>query len=336
MTDDLRDLGEFDLIRRLTSRGPADGRGVELGVGDDCAVLDVGGDEHQLVTTDLMTEGVHFLRSADPAAIGDKLMSVNLSDVAAMGGRPAHAVLAMAVPADVSPTYLDRLYEGLYARATRHGVSLVGGDTTASAGPLTLSLTLTGFAPPDRVLRRDAARPGDRVLVSGTLGDSAAGLALLLAAEDVALDADVSDPLLQRHLRPEPRVDLGRALAGVEGVGAAIDLSDGLASDLAHVCERSGVGARIHLADIPISEPLRRFGELTGSDALALALGGGEDYELCVTVRAEAVPGARAAAEGAGVPLTDVGEIVEEPGVVWVDPDGMEIASSPDGYDHFA
>ena len=326
MTDDLRDLGEFDLIRRLTSLGPAAGRGVEL---------DVGGAERLLVTTDLMTEGIHFVREAEPASIGDKLMAVNLSDVAAMGGRPAHAVIAMAVPGDVSPVFLDALYTGLYARAARHGVTLVGGDTTASLGPLTLSLTLTGLAPPDRVLRRDAARPGDRVLVSGTLGDSAAGLALLLAAEPPPLDADVREPLLARHTCPEPRVDLGRELATVDGMGAAIDLSDGLASDLGHVCERSGVGARVLLERIPLSEPLQRFGEATGSDALALALGGGEDYELCVTVRPAAVAAALAAADRAGVPLTDVGEIVEEPGLVWVDPGGMEMSSSASGFDHF-
>ena len=206
MTEKPGDVGEFDLIARLLRRGRAGGDGVVLGVGDDCAVLEGGGDELLLMTTDLMTEGVHFLRASDPLDLGDKLMSVNLSDVAAMGGRPAHAVLAMAVPDDVEVGYLERVYAGLFARAERHGVSLVGGDTTASHGPLTLSLTLTGRVASDRVLRRDGASAGDRILVSGTIGDSAAGLGLLLGrveGRDLPDDVRIPPGQVTMTIRPE-------------------------------------------------------------------------------------------------------------------------------------
>lgn len=333
MTDDPQPQAEFALIDRLVRDHSSPD--VVVGVGDDCAVLDVGGGQLLLVTTDLMTEGVHFLRSADPAALGDKLMAVNLSDVAAMGGRPTHAVLAMAVPADLDEGFLRHLYDGLYARAERHGAALVGGDTTASRGPLTLALTLTGRVDPCRMLLRSGARPGDRVLVSGTLGDSAAGLRLTLGADAAGLRDEDRDHLLARHHRPDPRVDLGRALAGLEGVTAAIDLSDGLASDLGHICDRSEVGARILTGQLPLSVALQRYCEATGAAAVELALAGGEDYELCVTARPGAVPRATQAARELGVPLTEVGSIRRAPGRVRVDPSGAEHPLIHRGFEHF-
>jgi thiamine-monophosphate kinase len=329
-----RQQAEFALIDRLVRDDAGADAGVVVGVGDDCAVLDVGGGELLLVTTDLMTEGVHFLRSADPKALGDKLMAVNLSDVAAMGGQPAHAVLAMAVPEDLDGGFLERLYDGLYACAERHGVTLVGGDTTASRGPLTLALTLTGRGDICRLLLRDGARPGDRVLVSGTLGDAAAGLALTLDDRVAGLSDEDRTHLLARHHRPEPRVALGRTLAGMEGVTAAIDLSDGLASDLGHICDRSSVGARVHMDQLPVSAALQRYCEATDADAAELALAGGEDYELCVTVRPDAVERARSAARGIGVPLRDVGEVCGGGERVRVDPDGTERPLVHIGFEH--
>ncbi len=334
MTRDPRQLGEFGLIDRLTGNLPDTDPAVRVGVGDDCAVVDDGGEGPLLVTCDLMAEGVHFLPGADPEALGDKLLAVNLSDVAAMGGVPRQAVLALAVPPGLDVDYLDRVYAGLGRRAARHGVDLVGGDTTRSRSGLVLSLTLLGRGGAGGVLTRDAARPGDRILVSGTLGDSGAGL-LLLADLDSApdeLDEGHAAHLRGRHLLPEPRIALGQALAAVEGVHAAIDLSDGLASDLGHVCRRSGVGARIDLDRLPLSDALGAF----TPDPLALALGAGEDYELCVTAAPGAVGQALAAAEGVAVPLTDVGEIVEGAGIEWRSGGVPVEPPAAAGWDHFS
>ena len=342
MDDSLRSLGEFGLIERLTAGAADAGEGVVLGVGDDCAVVDDGAGDLLLLTTDLMAEGVHFLIGVDPVELGDKLLSVNLSDVAAMGGVPRHAVLAVAIPAELGVAFLDGLYRGLLRRAARHGVTLVGGDTTRSRSGLVLSLALTGRAERGRVLLRAAARPGDRVLVSGTLGDAAAGLELLDAGGEERMPAGgltAADAtfLRRRHALPEPRVDLGPALAALDGVHAAIDLSDGLASDLRHVCNRSGVGALIEVDRLPLSGPLRRYASTAGIDAFDLAVGGGEDYELCVTADAAIVGAMRLVAASRGTTLTDVGEIVRgEPSIRWIAGDGSDVDPVASGWDHFA
>ncbi len=340
MAEKLTDLGEFGLIERLTSGlGPGDGS-VVVGVGDDCAVIDDGGDGLLLVTTDLMAQGIHFLSGTDPTRLGDKLLSVNLSDIAAMGGTPRHAVIAVAIPPALDVEYLDGVYEGLRRRADRHGVSLVGGDTTSSRSGLVLSLTLTGRGEPGRVLTRDGALPGDRVLVSGTLGDSGAGLILARSMAEGSdapdLTADDIAFLRTRHERPEPRVELGRSLAATDGTHSAIDLSDGLASDLGHICRRSAVGAVVDVSRLPLSDALRRHAAATGDDPRGLALAAGEDYELCVTADPVAAPRLAAAAESFGLPLTDVGEIVEgRPSIHWTDGPDSPIAPPIPGWDHF-
>ncbi len=332
------DLGEFGLIDQLTSVLPAAGGDVVQGVGDDCAVIDDGGDRLLLITTDLMAEGVHFLPDADPEAVGRKLVAVNASDVAAMGGEPRQAVVAMALPPGLAVARLEGLYRGMAAACARYGVDLVGGDTTASRSGLVLTLTVTGRVTPAHLLRRDGARVGDRVLVSGTIGDSAAGLALLVGAAEGRAAPDLADEhgvtLCDRHLRPEARVALGRALAARGGVTAAIDLSDGLGSDLGHVCRRSHVGAEVQVHKLPVSSALQAFCSATGADAVVLAVSGGEDYELCLTADPDAVTGLRAAAADLGVPLTDVGGVVEDDGVRWLDREGTprEVGR---GWDHF-
>ncbi len=343
MNEKLTDLGEFGLIARLTA-GLADGdESVVVGVGDDCAVLDDGGDRLLLITTDLMAEGVHFLPRTDPVALGDKLLSVNLSDVAAMGGTPRHAVLAVAVPAGLEVAYLDGVYAGLRRRARRHGVSVVGGDTTRSGAGLVLSLTLTGRARRGGVLTRSGARPGDAILVSGTLGDSGAGLALSTAVGDAGAlgtlpglaQAD-RDVLRARHDTPEPRVDLGRMLPRFEGVHAAIDLSDGLASDLGHICRRSEVGARIDLSLLPLSGALLRFAAETGWDPRSLAASAGEDYELCVAVDPGASSTLVAEARALGIGLTEVGRMADgHSDIQWTDGNGHPVDPPSGGWDHF-
>lgn len=343
MTEKLTDLGEFGLIDRLTSGLDGGDPSVVVGIGDDCAVLDDGGDALLLLTTDLMAQGVHFLPAVDPVTLGDKLLSVSLSDVAAMGGTPRHAVLAMAAPSEVSVATLDGIFAGLRRRAQRHGVSLVGGDTTRSGDGLVLSLTLTGRVPRGRALTRDAACPGDRILVSGTLGDSGAGLALHTCVGEAGALGPLQDLpdrdkafLRSRHDSPEPRVELGIALSSVDGIHAAIDLSDGLASDLGHICQRSAVGATVDASRLPLSEALVRFGAASGWDPRRLAVSAGEDYELCVTVDPDAVSSAIDAARILGTELTDVGQVTPGPGEMrWVDGDGSPLPPPSGGFDHF-
>ena len=331
-----RDLGEFGLIERLVGSGCGAGDGVVLGVGDDCAVIDDGAERLLLMTTDLMAEGVHFLSSVEPEGLGDKLLSVNLSDVAAMGGEPRHAVIALALPETLDVSFLDGVYSGLRRRAARHRVTLVGGDTTASRSGLVMAITLTGRVEAGRVLRRDGARVGDRVLVSGTIGDSTAGLALrtkLSGARGRLARADM-EYLLARHDTPEPRIDLGRTLAEDGGVTAAIDLSDGLASDLGHVCRRSSKGAVICVDQLPLSDALRRYAQLASVDARAVAACGGEDYELCVTAGPEAVARLQDRATEVGAQLTDVGEIVAGGELCWTTREGARFEPSG-GWEHF-
>lgn len=333
MRDATSPIGEFELIERWSSLLGDGGADVVVGIGDDCAALDDGGDELLLLTTDMMAEGIHFLPDTDPEDLGDKLLAVNLSDIAAMGGRPGYALVSLAAARGTDPARLEALYRGLRRRAECHGVQVVGGDTTASRSGLVLSLALTGRVARERMWTRAGARPGDRVLVSGTLGDSAAGLVL---ARGGGGDGEDARALLERHLRPEPRLELAAALAAVGGVTAGIDLSDGLASDLAHVCQRSAVGAEIQLARLPLSGALRRHAAAAGMVPLPLATSGGEDYELCLTAAPVAVARLLETAAGTGVPLTEIGRIVGSgPAQVrWIGADGEPAGVAP-GWDHF-
>ena len=294
------------------------------------------GDRVLLLTADLMVEEVHFLRAADPEGIGYKLLAVNLSDVAAMGGEPRDAVVSVAIPTDFDVGYMERIYEGLYACADRFRVNVAGGDTTRSPGPLVLNLTLTGRMERDRVCMRSGARPRDLVYVSGTLGDSAAGLALLLGREvEVASKDRVY--LLRRHHRPEPRVALGRALAETGAVTAMIDLSDGLASDLRHICTQSGTSAAIAADRVPMSPALRRFCGATETDPLSPALSGGEDYELLFTVDPERSGRIETLGREDGLPpITRIGRVEAGPPALFLrDRDGGREPLEASGFDHF-
>lgn len=317
---------EFDLIARYFSRGPVQRGDVVLGVGDDCALLEVPAGRQLAVSIDTLVEGTHFARDADPRALGHKALAVNLSDLAAMGAEPAWATLALTLPA-ADEDWLAGFAAGFLALAEQHGVQLVGGDTTR--GPRSITVQVHGFVEPGRALRRDGARAGDLVYVTGTLGD--AGLALL-AQQGLFVGLGVLDGLRERLDRPTPRLAEGRALAGV--ASAAIDVSDGLAADLGHVCAASGVGATLYLERLPCSAAVRDYVEGTGDWSVPLAAG--DDYELCLTV-----PAARQAeieALGAALPagLHWVGTIERGAGVRLVLPDGTTLDQAPVGYDHFA
>ncbi|MDP6775710.1 MAG: thiamine-phosphate kinase [Candidatus Latescibacteria bacterium] len=333
----IRDIGEFGFINRIAEKGLTREEDVVCGIGDDCAVLPLDAHRVLLLTTDLMVEDVHFrLGATSPQDLGYKLLAVNLSDVAAMGGDPREAVVSVAAPTDLDLAHLDGLYDGLHECAERFRTNIVGGDTTRSPGPLVLNLALTGEASSDCVLTRSGARPGDLVYASGTLGDSAGGLALVLG-EEAQIHRAAREHLLRRHHRPEPRVELGKRLAASGAVTAMIDLSDGVASDLQHICERSEVSAVVEEARVPLSPPLRGFCRSTGTDPMAPALSGGEDYELLFTAdpgRADKLD--RIAAATDVPPLHRIGEIGEGPAnVCLISSTGERRELSATGFDHF-
>ncbi len=317
--------GEFSLIaRHFTWPTPS----ADLGVGDDAALLRVSPGMQLAVSTDLLVVGTHFLDGTDPGRLGHKSLAVNLSDMAAMGARPRFATLALALPS-VDERWLAAFSAGMQALARLHGTELVGGDTTR--GPLSICVTILGEVPAGQALRRDGARVGDEVWVSGTLGDAAIGLALVTGGRAPLLDAAAAAACIQRLEAPQPRVGLGLQLRGV--ASAALDVSDGFAADLGHILERSGVGARIEVERLPASAALAPFaGDPWVRDAL---LGGGDDYELCFTAPASAAGDVVQAAARSGVPVTRVGHVVAGEGLVLVDADGREVQPARAGFDHF-
>ena len=312
---------EFEIIARFFTR-PAPG--AVLGVGDDAALVRAGHGMDLAVATDMLVAGRHFLLDTDPRRLGHKALAVNLSDLAAMGAQPRWALLALALP-EADEAWLAAFAQGFLALAQTHGVDLVGGDTTH--GPLNVCVTVMGEVPDGAALRRDGARPGDDVWVSGTLGDAALALANL--RQQVALAPHEAALVLPRLETPLPRVALGMALRGI--AHSAIDVSDGLAADLGHILERSGLAATIEAARLPLSEPLRA----REGDALGWALAGGDDYELCFT----APPGVREVVEALGrdlgVALTRIGRTTAGAGLTVLDGAGRPLPLARTGFDHF-
>jgi thiamine-monophosphate kinase len=332
MTGGVTERGVIDTARRASAAGS----GVRVAIGDDCAVLEPDPGELLLATTDLLIEDVHFRRRyAEPADIGWKSLAVNLSDIASMGGRPRWAVVALACPADTSAEEVEAFYQGLRALALEHGVAVVGGDTSVSPHGWTVNVTLIGAARRPRL--RSTARAGDAVAVTGTLGRSAAGLAVLERGAPGGVPAAVLAELTGAHLRPRPRVQEGRWLGDADGVTAMIDLSDGLGVDLGHIAEASGLGARVQLPRLPVSEAIRTVAAAMRVDPLPWATGGGEDYELLVTCAPDAVAAIQAGlAEATGASVTVVGEMVAAPpGVTFVDASGRA-GPGVSGWQHFA
>lgn len=312
-------MGEFDLIRQFFLPLAQESRSSELllGPGDDCAIQRLTPNTDLVFSVDTLVEGVHFPPGYDPEMLGWRSLAVAASDLAAMGARPVCFTLALTLPA-ASSDWLTRYARGLGAASRAFNLALAGGDTTR--GPLTLSLQVHGEVPSGSAIRRSGAKPGDYVCVSGTLGAAAAALRWLGAAEP---SADAS-AMLARYHQPVPRLELGLALRGL--VSAAIDVSDGLLADLAHILEASGVGARIDVTTVPMMAELVA---LEGARAQGLALSGGDDYELCVTISPEdwsQLP------QSARAELTIIGEITSELGLKLVN--AKSDAPAP-GYDHF-
>lgn len=315
-----RPQGEFDLIRAFTRELPLAGEGVLLGPGDDAALLRPPRGEELVATVDAVEEGVHFDGRFTPADVGWKALAVNLSDLAAMGARPLWALVALGVPPGTPPARLAGVARGLGACAREFGIAVAGGNVTRAAG-LSLTVTVVGSVRRGRALQRKGARPGDAVLVSGTLGEAALGL-----------EPGAAPSLTRRQRRPTPRLALGQALAGLATAG--IDVSDGLVQDLGHLCRASGVGASLRLAELPLSPAYRRA-TAGRPDPWAAALSGGEDYELCVTVPVAKVAAALAAGRACGTPLCVVGTVTRARGVQVARPGGGHHPVTR-GHDHLA
>lgn len=318
-------LSEFDLIRNYFSKVGSVRDDVSLGIGDDCALLQVPQGFELAVSIDTLVEGVHFFPGADPESLGYKSLAVNLSDLAAMGAKPAWATLALTLPKAV-PLWLEAFSRGFAGLANHYGVQLIGGDTTR--GPLNISVQVHGFVEPDKALRRDAASPGDLIYVTGNLGD--AGLALLVEQGDCLPDGLGRDQINRLH-RPEPRLAAGMILAGIARGG--IDISDGLLSDLGHICEASGVGATVELEKIPVSPAVRSY--LEKSNDWSLPLAAGDDYELCVTVPSLHRSKIEAVASRLDVDLTLIGTIVQGDVVRCLKAGGEELIMGSRGFEHF-
>lgn len=308
--------GEFELIGRISAAVKVP-QGT-VGIGDDCAVIPQAEGLDTLVTTDLLVEDRHFLLDGIAAYdLGWKSAAVNISDIAAMGGRPESAFLSIALPSGLADReaggerWMDAFIRGFGELCAKHGVALLGGDTSASPDKLFINVTVLGSCPHGSALQRSGASPGDLVCVTGPLGDSGAGLKLIL--EGAASDTD-EKTLLSRHYRPEPRVAEGLALRQVPGVHAMMDISDGIASDLGHILDASGVGATVDTAALPLSPELQAVCQARGWDAVELAVGGGEDYELLLTVAPSSLS---AATEALGGKLFPIGVITSEPGLRW-------------------
>ncbi|WP_266156690.1 thiamine-phosphate kinase [Dyella silvatica] len=320
---------EFDLIELIRRRTAQSRDDVRLGIGDDAAVLAPPPGQELAVAIDTMVEGVHYPPGTAPADIGWKALAVNLSDLAAMGASPAWALLALTLPRP-DPEFIEGFAEGFAQLAQPYRLALIGGDTTR--GPMTISVAVHGFVSPGKALLRSGARVGDAVLVTGTLGDAAAGLQLLQRGGRIDENDARQVFLLERLNRPTPRLSTGMALR--ERATSCIDVSDGLLADLGHICVASGVAAEIDAVLLPLSPALHDVFDDTA--ARDFALSGGDDYELCFTVPAARVAEVQADLARLGCGATRIGRIVEGSGVRVRDVDGQWLETAGQGWDHFA
>lgn len=315
---------EFELIARHFTRPAAN---AVLGVGDDCALVDVTNGMDLAISTDTMVSGTHFFPDVDPENLGHKALAVNLSDMAAMGAMPYWAMLAITLP-NVDHAWLEAFAKGFFDLAQEYNVSLIGGDTTR--GPaLVMTITIMGEVPAGAALRRGGAKVGNDIWVSGNVGDAALAVAhrhgKLVLAEDDYREA------VMRLYEPTPRVALGQALRGL--ATSAIDVSDGLLADLTHICKLSGVGATIDLAAVPVSGiGAKHIGSDAGRDAI---VAGGDDYELCFTAHPNSRESIEDLVKALGVPITRVGQVKRGKGVSLLGADGKAVKIDGRGYDHF-
>lgn len=336
----IKEIGEFGLIRRIAQRIPSPVPGVVVGIGDDVAVLDTGREEYLLATCDIQVEGVHFRRETiSPAQLGRRVAAINVSDIAAMGGHPTWALVSLALPPDMDVDFVDGLYEGMREQLGEAGAVVVGGNLSKIAGGTVIDLCLLGAVAPRDLVLRSGAKEGDLILVTGTLGDSRGGLELLMTPS-LRVSQPCRDELVTRHLTPRPRLREGQLLGKCGRVHAMADVSDGLLSDVRHICGASRLGAEIWVDALPVSAACKEAARICGADPLDWAMRGGEDYELVFTVGSRDAPDVREVLEAeTGTGCAIVGKMVRrEEGIHAVLPDGTRVDRSKDGagWDHFA
>ena len=331
----LKEIGEFGFIKKISRGCLIRPDGIVKAIGDDAAAFRSDPEQLSLITTDLLVERIHFLREAISGFdLGYKALAVNLSDIAAMGGTAREAFISIAIPDDCQLDYLDNIYDGIRSLAAEYDVNVLGGDTTRSKIDLIINIVIMGVVTEVELLCRDAARPADVIFSTGFLGDSKAGLHLIL--NQIAADSEGLKSLLQAHNLPRPHLEEGRFLACQTGVHAAIDTSDGLSSDLGHITQESKVGACLYADKIPISQNLKDFCARFDVDPVDYALSGGEDYTLLCTVapdRAEDI--ARDFEKKFKRPLFAIGEITTDKQFTLIYPDGKIRPITPTGWDHF-
>lgn len=325
----IRDIGEFNLIKRLSNNFVKTKRPVIVGIGDDSAVLNSSGSRLQLMTTDMLVENVHFrLSTANPFQIGWKSLAVNISDIAAMGGEPTYACVSIGLPKNTDVDFVDKLYLGMQEVADKYSVDIVGGDTVSSPQVI-INIALLGEVELENLMLRSSAKEGDYIFVTGDVGGSSAGLEIL--------ERQLPINGTEKHLMPIPRVQEAGLLAKSGYVTAMIDISDGVSSEIYHICEQSNTGARIFLKDIPLSDNTYKVAKTIGKDPYDFALYGGEDYELLFTCRPD---GASYVKElflnRCDTPLTCIGHITANwLSLVIEDENGVPLPLKPAGYNHF-
>ncbi len=323
-------LGEFGLIEKIRKSSACSSPAVVVGIGDDAAVMKMAASSVLLATTDMLIEHVHFdLSFTDFSSLGWKSAAVNLSDIAAMGGMPRFCLSSLAIPSGISVEAVKGFYRGFSSLLRAHDTMLVGGDMSSSKSGFIVSVAVLGETKKGMVISRTGAKPGDRVFVTGTLGDSGAGLEILKSG-DRGQGADVRN-LIEKHIRPVPRIEWGRQIALAKCASSMIDISDGLSSDLSHICDASGVGAVLFSDKIPFSTSLLKSAARLDKNPLHYALSSGEDYELLFTV-----PTARMKTlETLRIPVTEIGMITMGNDLLMVNAAGRKTILKPTGYNHF-
>ncbi len=331
----IKEIGEFGLIKKISRGCLIREENVFRAIGDDAAAFTTDPDDLTIVTTDMLIENVHFIREVTSGFnLGYKALAVNLSDIAAMGSVARETFVSIGVPDNVQSDYIEDMYNGIKSLAGEFGVNILGGDTTGSRHDLIINITIVGSVSKKEILLRNTAKPGDVIFSTGFSGDSRAGLHLILNPE--AAQADQFENLINAHLLPRPQIGEGRFLTFQKGVHAAIDISDGLSSDIGHIAKQSDVGVRLEAKKIPVSPDLADFCIQFGFDPIEYALAGGEDYTLLCTISPEnADQVAKDFQKEFKRCLYPLGEITETKQMELVFPDGQVKAIKPEGWDQF-
>lgn len=329
------DIGEFGFIDKIRNGCEVCPESIVKGIGDDAAVFRTDHGKVTLLTTDLLVERIHFIKEGMSGfELGYKSLAVNLSDIAAMGGTAEHAFVSIAVPENCKIEWIEQIYDGMKALGKKYAVNILGGDTTGSKKDLVINVAVVGSAQEKEILYRSGARPGDILCTTGYIGDSRAGLDLIL--KQALIDEPHMSVLKKAHVLPEPHLKEGRFLAETGKVHSAIDISDGLSSDLKHLTDESGVGAVIFSDKLPISKDLKFFCESCDIDPVQFALAGGEDYVLlCAVDRNACEKIARGFKEKFGKTLFRLGRVTETEKIERVGTDGSRYPMDPSGWDHF-